>query len=390
MGANSMAIQKQSILIISHSTEISQYVATILTNQGYNVVSAETGKDGLSKAGASIDLVIVDTSLPDGNGLKLCHDLKMDAVTKHIPIIVIGGHGRASEKIESFHMGADDFIQKPVDWDDLVIRVETSILRNQVASKIHEDANCEMLEKLHAIVDQKNVIPFFQPIYQLSPLRLYGLEVLSRPQTTGILSNPEALFKVAMRFGCYFELEMIVWKKALEVAQKTFGAEHLFLNCSPHLIENNNPFIIKDVFEGFDMINRHVFLEVTERSAISVYDTFLRQVAHFKHQGFKIAVDDVGAGYSSLDVIMQTKPEVVKIDRHIVTGLSTDHFKRSLVRLIVEFCVESGIICIAEGIETKEDLDMVMELGVSLGQGYYFRKPSSVVDMQALRSIVLK
>ena len=384
-----MALSRQSVLIISISPEIIQNISMMLVTQGYGVVSAETGKEGLSKAEAHIDLILIDSALPDYDGLKLCHLLKMDKSTKHIPVIILSDNQRSSEKIESFYVGADDYLKKPIDLDDLMARVETSILRTQVAQKIQEDANFEMLDELHDIVDHQSIIPHFQPIYQLRPLRLFGLEVLSRPQTKGILSNPEALFKVAMRFGCYYELEMMVWRKALIVAQKTFGAEHLFLNCSPYLIESKDADMIKDVFDGFDMIDRHVFLEVTERSAISVYANFLKQVAQFRKQGFKIAVDDVGAGYSSLDVIVQTKPEVVKIDRHIICGVATDHFKRSLVRLMVEFCVENGIICIAEGIETKEDMDIVMDLGVGLGQGYYFRKPSSDVDMLALRSIVL-
>ena len=384
-----MALPRQSVLLISDSSKISQYIITVLVTQGYTVLTAETGKEGLLKAEAHVDLILLDSSLPDYEGLKLCHLLKMDKNTKHIPIIILSDNERASEKIESFYVGADDYLRKPIDLDDLMVRVETSILRTQVAHKIQEDANFEMLDELHDILDHKSIIPYFQPIYQLKPFRLFGLEVLSRPQTKGILSNPEALFKVAMRFGCYYELEMMVWKKALVVAQETFGAEHLFLNCSPYLIECKDADLIKEVFNGFDMIDRHVFLEVTERSAISVYANFLKQIAHFRQQGFKIAVDDVGAGYSSLDVIVQTKPEVVKIDRHIICGVATDHFKRSLVRLMVEFCMENGIICIAEGIETKEDLDIVMDLGVGLGQGYYFRKPSSNVDMHALRSIVL-
>ena len=382
---------KNTVLLISHSLEIIQYISIVLSNQGYDIVLAQTGKEGLSKSGSGdTDLILLDNTLPDYDGLTVCHMLKMDKGTQDIPVIMLSDNDRASEKVESFHMGADDYLTKPLDCDDLIAHIETSILRTQVAHKVHDDANCEMLTELHDIVDHKHVIPFFQPIYKLRPLRLYGLEVLSRPQTKGILSSPEALFKVAMRFGCYYELEMMVWQKALVVAQKIFGAEHLFLNCNPCLIENKNAYLIKDIFNGFDMVDRHVFLEVTERSTISVYENFLRQVAHYRHQGFKIAVDDVGAGYSSLDVIMQTKPEVVKIDRHIILGLAQDHFKRSLVRLIVEFCQENGIICIAEGIETKQDMDMVMELGVALGQGYYFKKPSATIDMQALRNFVLK
>ncbi len=112
-------------------------------------------------------------------------------------------------------------------------------------------------------------------------------------------------------------------------------------------------------------------------------------MSKYKDHGFKIAIDDIGAGYASLESIIQTKPEVVKIDRKIVTGLAEDPFKRSIVKLIVAFCRENSIICIAEGIETKIDLEVVIELGVEAGQGYYLHRPIEHIDLHAMRAIAV-
>jgi len=88
------------------------------------------------------------------------------------------------------------------------------------------------------------------------------------------------------------------------------------------------------------------------------------------------AVDDVGGGYASLESIVETRPEAVKIDRHIVSQLEKDSFRRSIVKFIVSFCKEHKIFSIAEGIEIMKDFEIVRELGVDAGQGYYFQKPS--------------
>ena len=126
------------------------------------------------------------------------------------------------------------------------------------------------------------------------------------------------------------------------------------------------------MFSGYGMSSNEVFLEITERSAVTAFDIFYERLREYRHDGFKIAVDDLGAGYSSLESIVEIKPEVVKLDRHIVNGVCADPFKRSIVKLFVAFCRENSIICVAEGIETKEDLDALIELGVDCGAGILF------------------
>ena len=102
------------------------------------------------------------------------------------------------------------------------------------------------------------------------------------------------------------------------------------------------------MFSSYGMPSHEVFLEITERSAVTAYDTFFQRLKEYRHDGFNIAVDDLGSGYSSLETIVEIKPEVVKLDRHIINGLCADPFKKSIVKLIVEFCRENSIICVAE------------------------------------------
>jgi len=143
------------------------------------------------------------------------------------------------------------------------------------------------------------------------------------------------------------------------------------------------------MFSSYGISSNEVYLEITERSTVMAYDVFYDQLREYRQDGFKIAVDDMGAGYSSLESIVEIRPEAVKLDRRIINGVSRDAYKNSMVKLFVSFCRENDIICIAEGIENKQDFDAVMELGVDAGQGYYLCHPTETIDLSAMNGLRL-
>ena len=246
------------------------------------------------------------------------------------------------------------------------------------------------ISELKRIIDEESINVRFQPIYYLKPMRLFGLEMLSRPQTTTPMLNPEIFFKAALKYGVYYEVEMIGWRKALKIASESFdGRQKLFLNCDPYMVESDKFKTIKETFSGFGMSSNEVFLEITERSAVIAFEVFYERLREYRQDGFKIAVDDLGAGYASLESIVEIRPEAVKLDKHIVNGVSKDLYKNSIVKLFVAFCRENGIICVAEGIETKEDFDELIELGVDAGQGYYLCRPTNILDLAAMHTLDL-
>jgi EAL domain-containing protein (putative c-di-GMP-specific phosphodiesterase class I) len=133
---------------------------------------------------------------------------------------------------------------------------------------------------------------------------------------------------------------------------------------------------IQNLFEKAGIDPQNVYLEITERSAISNFKKFYQDLHVYREYGFKFAVDDVGGGYASLESIIETRPEVVKIDRHIVHTMSEDALRRGIVKFIVSFCKENNIMSVAEGIETKDDFEVAKQLGVDAGQGFYFHTPA--------------
>jgi len=358
----------------------------LFETRGYDVTVANSGKEALQKVSSSTDLILLDIILPDLEGFQVCRKLKESSKTSHISIIILtGGQVLTKDIVEGLYLGADDYLTKPFEYEELVARMEAVMRRHPFLNRQSSVSNLEedVVLELRQIIDDELIIPYFQPIFLFEPFELYGFEALSRPQTDTMLSAPELLFKAAIQYGVYHDLELLAWKKAIMYASERLDGKKLFLNCNPYLVEGSKFTAIKSLFDESNIKIEDVYLEITERSAVTNFKAFYKDLCAFRDYGFKFAVDDVGGGYASLESIVEIRPEVVKIDRHIVNELKNDALRRSIVKFIVALCREHNILSIAEGIETLEDYKAVKELGVDAGQGYFFRKPKPHIDANA-------
>ncbi len=379
----------KTVLIVDDEPALAKLLTILLGSHGYSTKVVSPGTRALESATPAIDLILLDMMAPDFESLKVCQQFKSNSQTSEIPIIIISGSQDKNNQIESLYLGADDYLTKPFEPEELFARMDVVLRRYNHTSQgvtLQQETICE----LKRIIEAQAVNVAFQPIYFLKPMSLLGLEMLSRPQTSTPMVNPEIFFRSALRYGVYYEIEMIGWRKALKTVCDIFdGRQKLFLNCDPYLVENEKFKNVKGLFSSYGMPSRETFLEITERSAVIAYDVFFERLKEYRQDGFKIAVDDMGAGYSSLESIVEIRPEVVKLDRRIISGLHTDSFKRSVVKLIVTFCRENNIICVGEGIENRQEFDILVELGVEAGQGYYLCRPTDSIDLPAMQSLHL-
>lgn len=384
-------INKRRVLIVDDDQSVTQMLTMLLAIKGYDVKIASSGSQAIAMASSlECDLILLDLVLPDLEGFEVCRRLKEEKSTRHVPIIILSARYLFEDKVEGLYLGADDYVSKPFEHEELFARMEAVMRRRSFLAfdQENEDGSSVIFE-LRKIIDGKLVVPFFQPIYLLNPFRLFGVEVLSRPDTQTMLANPELLFKAALQFGCYCDLEIIVWKKALAMIAEPLRGGKIFLNCNPYLLEGPVFLKIQSIFDEHKIARKNVVLEITERSAISDFKTFYESMRRYRELGFQVAVDDVGGGYASLESIVEIRPEVVKIDGHIVSNLKKDAFKRSIIKFLVSFCKERHVLCVAEGIETKEDLDAVIDLGVDAGQGYYLCRPTPLINLSDLGYLAL-
>ena len=365
-------MNQKTILLVEDDPVAVENISGLLKSRNYKVECAITGGEALEKAKNHPDLIILDRYLPDIEGLEVCRKIRIDKRLKSIPIVILTARDTIAEKIEGLYVGADDYITKPFECEELLARIEATLRRSRFAEQDQEDRD-NLIGKLKKIMEEKLIIPFFQPIVALDTFAPIGFEVLSRPPQKSILSNPEYLFKIALASGMYFQLEMLCWETGFAKWKSFNRKEKVFLNCIPTLVEHDD-FSAGALLDRGIILN-NVVLEITERISIQNFALFFKKINKLKEVGLQVAVDDVGSGFASLDTIAETKPDYVKIDMSLIRDIDTDAVKQSIVAAIVSFCKKSNMITIAEGVETREELQKLISLGLNAAQGYYLAMP---------------
>jgi len=232
-------------------------------------------------------------------------------------------------------------------------------------------------ELLQEIILKEDIRTFFQPIIDLNTRATLGFEGLTRgPQGTEY-ESPYMLFDVATESDLLFELDRLCRRNAVNSASGLKPAHKLFVNLLPTTIRDPE-------FQGERMLSfleernlspSRIVLEITERLAIENYDLFLEAMRTFTDQGFAIAIDDMGAGYSGLEKIVHLNPRYLKFDLMMVRDIDTSFVKREMLKAIHSLASNVGADVIAEGIERVEELETLLELGIPYGQGFLFARP---------------
>ena len=227
------------------------------------------------------------------------------------------------------------------------------------------------------IVAQSRIEPRYQPIVHLSNGNVFGWEALSRGPVDSNFHSPLSLFQFAEETGGLFQLERVCRKKAVTHCREFIGTHKLFLNIHPRTISDPDftPGETKRILEQKRIDPENVVFEITERHAVENFQLFHDTLQHYRNQGFLIAVDDVGSGYSGLLSIARIRPDFIKIDKSLVFSADSDPVKRALLETFVTFANQIGAKIIAEGIETSSVYATLANLGVHFGQGYYIAKP---------------
>lgn len=230
----------------------------------------------------------------------------------------------------------------------------------------------------------------FQPIIDAQTGTMFGFEALSRINGTTTFSNIAELFPFAEKIGQLYPIETLCRRRAIssfpEIGQEK---EMLFLNINPQVLLDPEfaSGQTKKMLSEQGLTPSDVILEITERSAIENFSSFRDALAHYRNQGFLIALDDVGAGYSSLQSIAELHPDVLKVDRSLISGVNADPIKWALLETFVTFAKRIGCRILAEGVETAEEMRTVVQLGVEYIQGFFVARPSferAIINQEAL------
>ena len=231
---------------------------------------------------------------------------------------------------------------------------------------------------LEEILRRNGVKTVFQPVVDLFGAKIWGYEALSR----GIppMDSPTELFDAADRFGKLWELEQMCRDRAMDRMSSVIDSEdkRFFINVTPTVFLDDR---FPESFNGF-VVERcgisasRVVIELTEREEVSDYGKLSRRVEGMKEQGFRIAIDDMGSGHSGLLMLASCIPDYIKLDMGLVRDIHEEPRKQHIVRSLIGLAsqVESRIV--AEGVETWEELETLMRLGIRFVQGFLFALPS--------------
>jgi EAL domain-containing protein (putative c-di-GMP-specific phosphodiesterase class I) len=229
-------------------------------------------------------------------------------------------------------------------------------------------ADCAWAEVAGVLDDAGALAMVYQPIASLATGAVVGFEALARFRAP-VRRDPAAWFDLAWRVGLGAALEARTVELALAAADRPAGS-FLTVNLSPSALAS------PEVQEVLARPLGGLVIEITEHEAVEDYADLSGILATLRARGARIAVDDAGAGYSGLERVMRLSPDVIKLDRALVSGIDRDPAKAALVHALVGFAAQTGAVVCAEGIETLAELAALAELDVSLGQGWALARPA--------------
>lgn len=235
-----------------------------------------------------------------------------------------------------------------------------------------------IVRQLQQIIQKKNISMVYQPIVHMETGEVLGYEALCRGPKNTRFASPAMLFPAAEENGVLYALEKLCREQAIKNACN-FGAQtKLFLNINPQVM-NDPKFtggMTKELLKETGFTPQNLVFEITERTSIKDFVGFKNILHHYRRQGYSVAIDDAGAGYSSLQAIAELKPDFIKIDTSLIKDIDQDRVKEALLETFVLFSKKINAKLIAEGIEREEELKKLKELGVDFGQGFFLARPA--------------
>jgi EAL domain-containing protein (putative c-di-GMP-specific phosphodiesterase class I) len=347
----------------------------------FEVTASQDGAEAVRQVEkGTFAAVVSDIQMPGMSGIEL-----LRAVREHdadLPVLLVTGQPSWEGAAQAIEYGVFRYIPKPLDLPTLrqTVTQATQLYRlarlkrealslGGIAAGPSDRAGLEAsFERMLASFGMA-----FQPIVSLSTKTVFGYEALLRSSEPS-LPHPADVLEAAERLGATKRLGRAVRAFA---AQRGSQLEHdwlLFVNLHPS--ELLDPDLTDPSSLLMSMASR-VVLEITERAPLSSLEEVRERCCELRRLGFRIAVDDLGAGYAGLTSFAILDPDIVKVDMNLVRGIEGSAIKRRLVSSVLSLCREMNMLLVAEGVETPAERDVLANMGCDLFQGFLFARPAS-------------
>ncbi|MFP5298240.1 MAG: EAL domain-containing protein [Actinomycetota bacterium] len=330
------------------------------------------------------DVAILDVKMPGGGGARAAREI---AVTSpDTKVLAFSAYNDRATVLEMIKAGATGYLVKGSETQEIIAAIR-KVTEGQGA--ISPSVAHEVLDELAGKLESEDVEisirrrqekrirnaisggilrSVYQPIVHLASREISGFEALTR--FDGYLDRPVYVwFTEAKTLGLGVDLDMAAALTAVEARPRMPASMALTINLAPDTMLS--PRFLEDI--GTDL--RGVVFEVTEHAPVEDYIALEAVLQTLRERGGALAVDDAGAGFASLRHILRLAPEIVKLDIGITQGVHTDPKKKALASALISFASEIGAEIVAEGLEDNADVDTLIGLGASFGQGFLFGHP---------------
>lgn len=253
------------------------------------------------------------------------------------------------------------------------MRIFANLAAEQVNDRIERESDLrEKIERIEAVIECASYRMVYQPICDLVSCSPKGFESLCR-FTKEPYRSPDIWFREAVEAGKARELEKAVITTAIEALDHLPEDVYLSVNASPETIVSGE----LETLPAFHAARR-IVLEITEHAPVADYRELVAVLSRLRSRGIRLAIDDAGAGFASLQHIVQLSPDIIKLDMSLTRDIDSDPAKRSLASALIHFARETGAEIVAEGIETESELRALRTLGIGSGQGYFLGRPQEI------------
>ena len=366
------------VLVVDDDEAMRRVCSRVLGHEGWEVVQAGSGRSAIAEFQDTtdpFDCVVSDVHMPEIDGFQL-----VDAVRSRdddLPVLLMTGDPSLDGAVRAIDSGAVSYLSKPFEPETLVAAVARAARRHGVARmRRRADSYATRLLAERTVLAGRlesalsRAWMAFQPIVDVKTRRVFAYEALLRTDEE-TLRRPDHLIATAERLDQIHALGRVVRAAVARAAATAPEDALLFVNVHGLELTDDDLFDASSPLAAFAP---RVVLEITERIGIDPV-AGPQQIAKLRKLGYRIAVDDLGAGYAALGALATLEPEIVKLDMSLIRDLDRHPTKRRVVGAIATLCRELGGRVVAEGVETGAELDAVTGMGVDLIQGYLFARP---------------
>lgn len=331
------------------------------------------------------DVALVDVKMPAGGGPRAAREIIR--VSPGTRVIALSAFEDRPTVLEMLRAGAVGYLVKGTAAGEIiesigkVARGGTSLSSEVIGGVVHElssqlrreEIEEQALESRRGVIqrflDGEGLSMAFQPIVDLRSRETVGMEALARFRSLP-MRPPDQWFAEAVRLELGIQLELTTIREALSALPKLPPGAYLSVNASHHAAMS------PDLPAILEAMGPRIVVEITEHEAVGDYAALLRSLDTLRGSGCRVAIDDAGAGFASLRHTLQLAPDIVKVDISLTRDIDSDRGRRALASALISFADEMGMTIVAEGIESKAELDTLLELGVVYGQGYFLAEPA--------------